>query len=278
MRRDQTPGVDGLTAEELQASRQAWWDDPFTQFLLRWIPPATRRLLDVGCGLATAAHALLPFLRDATYLGIDADEERLLQARALLAGAPWAARVRVAAARAERLPCGDDSVDLVLSSMMLQHTADVGRILAEVKRALRAGGRFVAVEPENLSNRFYFDGPLEEVNAGVERLFADQRAARRPADLAIGPAVPSLVEQVGLAVVDCRPYALGRLSRLSAAELLDRARRVATVATRQTDVSANPIVRESLAAIDRAAAAVAPGRVGYGGQVAVVFVTIAERR
>jgi hypothetical protein len=119
---------------------------------------------------------------------------------------------------------------------------------------------------------------LEEVNAALRRLLSDQRDARRPADLAIGPAVPSLLEQAGLEVLDCRPYAIGRISRVEAAELLERARRVATIASRQASVSGDPMLRGSLAAIDGAAAAFAPARRGYGGQVALVFVTVAERR
>jgi ubiquinone/menaquinone biosynthesis C-methylase UbiE len=90
--------------------------------------------------------------------------------------------VQLQEGRAERLPCGDDSVDLVLSSMTLQHIPDVPAVLSEVNRVLRADGRFVGIEPNNLSNEFYFDGPLEEVNAAFRLLFAAQREAGRPAD------------------------------------------------------------------------------------------------
>ena len=271
-------GLDGLTAEELRASRRGWWDDLFTHFLLQWIPPDTRHVLDIGCGLATAAHALLPSLTGASYLGIDPDEERLHQASALLAGTPYAARVQLQKGRAERLPCDDDSVDLVLSSMTLQHIPDVPAVLLEMNRVLRAGGRFVGIEPNNLANEFYFDGPLEEVNAAFRHLFAAQREARRPADIAIGPAMPSILEQAGLAVIDCHPYALGRVSRLSAAELLERARRVAAIASAQAKLSDSRIFQECLDTIGRAAPAAAADRLGYGGQVVPVFVTIAERR
>jgi SAM-dependent methyltransferase len=186
--------------------------------------------------------------------------------------------VRLQIGRAERLPCGDDSVDLVLSSMTLQHIPDVPEVLSEVNRVLRAGGRFVGIEPNNLSNEFYIDGPLEEVNAAFRRLFAARREARRPADIAIGPAVPSILEQAGFAVIDSHPYALGRLSRLSAAALLERARSVAAIASAQARLSDGRVLQECLAVIGRVAAAAAADRVGYGGQVVQVFVTIAERR
>ena len=162
--------------------------------------------------------------------------------------------------------------------MTLQHVPDVPAVLSEVNRVLRAGGRFVGIEPNNLANEFYFDGPLEEVNAAFRRLFAAQREARRPADIAIGPAVPSILERAGLTVIDSRPYALGHVSRLPVAELLERARRVAAIASAQAERSNSAVLQECLATIDRAAAAAPADRVGYGGQVVPVFVTIAQRR
>lgn len=270
-------GLDGLTCDELRASRLEWWDESFTRFLLRWIPPDTHHLVDIGCGIGTAAHALLPSLTDATYLGIDVDEERLHKARTLVSGTLYADRVQFQQGHAERLPCGDDSVDIVVSSMTLQHLLHVEPVVAEVQRVLHVAGRFLAIEPDNLSNVFYFDGPLEEVNAAFRRLFSTRRASRRPADIAIGPAVPRIAEQAGLAVIDSRPYAVGRISRLSAAELFDHARRVADIASAQAEPSGRPVFEECLAAIDRAAAATAGDRVGYGGQVVLVFVTVAER-
>jgi SAM-dependent methyltransferase len=220
----------------------------------------------------------MPSLTAAGYVGMDADEERLRIARTLLVGTPYAARVRFLLGRAERLPCADDSVDFVLSSMTLQHVPDVPAVLAEVKRVVTGGGHFAAIEPDNLSNEFYFDGPLEEVNRAFRRLFAAHREAKRPADPSIGPAVPLLLERAGFTVLGCHPYALGRISRLAAAALLDRARQVATIVSRQANLSGSPGLHECLAAIDRAAGAAATARVGYGGQVASVFVTIAERR
>jgi SAM-dependent methyltransferase len=210
------------------------------------------------------------------YLGIDPDEERLHQASALLAGMPYATRARFQEGRAECLPCSDHSVDLVLSSMTLQHVPDVAAVLSEVKRVLQAGGRFVGIEPDNLSNKFYFDGPLEEVNAAFLRLFAAQRAARRPADTAIGPAVPSILEHAGLTVVDSRPYALGRMSRLSVSDLSERARRVAAIASVHANLPGRSTLQECLATIDRTAGTSTGNRIGYGGQVILVFLTIAE--
>src|SRR6266702_727763 len=114
-------GLDGLTAAELRASRRGFWDVRFTELLLRDIEPGTERLVDVGCGLGTAAHALLPHLPLAQYLGVDADKHRLVEAARLLEGAPYADRVEFTTGRAEQLPCRDGEANVILYAMTLQH-------------------------------------------------------------------------------------------------------------------------------------------------------------
>src|SRR5512143_4101966 len=106
-------GLDGLTAEELAASRRAWWDDSFTDVLIRLLPAGTGRLIDIGCGIATAAHALLPRLPEMAYVGIDADADRIEHATKLLAGAPWRDRVELRVGRAESLPLRDGEAQAV---------------------------------------------------------------------------------------------------------------------------------------------------------------------
>lgn len=55
-------------------------------------------------------------------------------------------RVQIAAADATRLPFADASFDLVLSFVMLHHVTDWPAAVAEVRRVLRPGGRFVGVD------------------------------------------------------------------------------------------------------------------------------------
>jgi ubiquinone/menaquinone biosynthesis C-methylase UbiE len=211
-------GLDGLTAEELRASRLAWWDAEFTQLLLRRIPVGTRKLVDVGCGLATAAHALLPQLGDVAYVGVDADEERLLEAGRLLAGCAYADRVELRGGRAERMPCADGEADVVLTIATLQHVSDPAAVLKEVPRVLSPGGVFLAVEPDHLNFLVYFDGVLEEVSAAFRALYAELRRRRRPADLAVGPAVAALAGLQSLEVSEFFPHLLGRTRKLAAGD------------------------------------------------------------
>jgi len=218
-------GVDGLTVSELRDSRE-FWDDRYTRELLDGIPPAARTLVEIGCGLARAAHELLPHRPELGYLGVDVDGARLAVARGELAAAGLATRARLARGDGRRLPLCDGAADAVLMAMALQHVADPAAVLAEAHRVLAPGGALVAVEPDYAGQRLYFDGPLDEVNAAFAALRAACKQAKRPADHDIGPRVAALVRATGFGDVRSRVHALQGSDRRSAAsvvaELLER--------------------------------------------------------
>lgn len=103
-------------------------------------------VLDVGCGTGTVALAVASRVGAGRVVGIDASPEMidLATAKAKKAGAG----VEFRAAAIESLPFADDSFDLVTSSLMLHHLpADLKRDgLAEVRRVLKLGGRFVVAD------------------------------------------------------------------------------------------------------------------------------------
>ncbi len=270
-------GLDGLTPDELDATRRGFWDETFTEVLLRRIPGDTTTIVDIGCGLATAACALLPRLPEARYVGVDADEKRLTVAGRLLAGTAFSSRVELRAGHADRLPCRDAESRFALVSMTLQHLPDPARAAGEIRRILLTRGRVVAVEPDNLSNLFYFDGHLEDVNAAFRRLLARLRSERSPADTAVGPAVAKIFERERLSIVEFFPILLGRMVKQTARESFDRARQVLRI------VSANlppddAEVNACGAALDRVESSVSPETAGYYGHVVPVFVCVAEKR
>ena len=55
-------------------------------------------------------------------------------------------RVEVVGGTAEALPLADDKADAVVSTLVLCSVADVAGALAEVRRVLRPGGRFLFIE------------------------------------------------------------------------------------------------------------------------------------
>jgi len=229
--------LDGLSTDMLRTSRAAWWDDAFTRRLLEAIPSDTASIVDVGCGLAVAAHALLPHLPHARYLGIDADAERIRSARAEAADP----RIAFEVARAEQLPIVAATTDVVLFVMTLQHLARVETALAEARRLLRAGGRVVAAEPDNLGQRFYVDGFASRLTEAVQRLCERTRSARLPADIAIGPRVGSEMARAELDVVSATVHAVHSTRVEPAAAFCQRAQRIVHAIARQGELSPDAV-------------------------------------
>jgi ubiquinone/menaquinone biosynthesis C-methylase UbiE len=273
---DSRRGLDGLTADELAESRRAWWDESFTEVLLRRVPVGTKQLVDVGCGLATAAHALLPKLPAMTYVGIDADPERIEQATKLLAGAPYRHRVELRVGRAENLPFREGEAEAVLIGMMLMHVPDPGAALREAARVLRPGGRLMAVEPDQTGIEVYFDGVLEGVTAAYRDLYRALRRQRRPADMALGPAIAALVEREKLRVDEFFPYAVGRTRRTTAGEFLaDVAEGIRSVAASLPPDA--PEIAAFRAAVAARVETADPSAAGYGCWLVPLFVCVAQK-
>lgn len=99
------------------------------------------RVVDVGCGPGTAAR--LAAARAAEVTGVDPAPVMLRIARALSLGR---GPVRWVEGAAEDLPVGDGEATVVWSLATVHHWADLDLGLAEVRRALAPGGRFLAVE------------------------------------------------------------------------------------------------------------------------------------
>jgi SAM-dependent methyltransferase len=96
-------------------------------------------VLEVGCGAAQCGRWLIA--QQAQVIGIDLSAGQLLQARRLdeRTGVP----VPVAQADAERLPIRDATVDIACSAYgALPFVADSARVMSEVARVLRPGGRW----------------------------------------------------------------------------------------------------------------------------------------
>ena len=270
-------GLDGLSSAELQATRQGFWDEGFTQILLRRIPDGVKTIADIGCGLATAAHALLSRLPTVNYIGVDVDKQRLQSAEELLAGTPYAARVELRVGRAEQMPFRDAEVDFALCCMTLQHLPNPAEAVREIRRILTWRGRVVVIEPDNLSNLFYFDAHLEEVNSAFRELFMRLKRERFPLDCAIGPTVAKLLEQEKLVVTEFFPQIVGRAKKQTAKQSFDQARQVVRIVSASLP-TASPEIKACDNALDRAESAAGSNTLGYYCQLVPLFVCAAEKR
>lgn len=132
-----------------------------------------RWLADVGCGHGAVARRLAAI--GARVIGLDPQATAVTAAMAADAdsGAHWAA------AAGEALPLPDGTLDDALYFNALHHVPadDLDTALEEAHRALKPGGRLLAVEP-------IADGPLFELTRVVE----DETAVRAAADDALARA------------------------------------------------------------------------------------------
>jgi SAM-dependent methyltransferase len=96
-----------------------------------------RAVLEVGCGTGAFAERLVADVPEATVIATDASP-RFVELTA-------ARGVDARQADVQALPFADASFDLVAALWMLYHVPDLDRGLAEVRRVLRPGGRFLAV-------------------------------------------------------------------------------------------------------------------------------------
>jgi SAM-dependent methyltransferase len=120
----------------------AWFDSPWGRYAWRIEtgivlgalgPLAGRRVADIGCGTGRLLGILTS--SGAAALGIDIDPGMLALA---------ATRGPVARADANRLPLADASMDAAVTVATLEFTADPAKVLAEMARVTRPGGRLVA--------------------------------------------------------------------------------------------------------------------------------------
>ena len=92
------------------------------------------RILDLGCGDGQLTHRIIA--NGATVVGVDKSPDMVEAARAL--------GIVAMQAEAESLPFSDHAFDAVFSNAALHWVRDHDRMMAEVHRVLKPGGRFVA--------------------------------------------------------------------------------------------------------------------------------------
>ena len=96
-------------------------------------------VLDLGCGGGYMSEALAQ--RGAAVIGIDPAEKAIAIARRHAASQNLSIEYLVG--NGEALPVADGSMDYVVCVDVLEHVADLGEVINEVRRVLRPGGMFL---------------------------------------------------------------------------------------------------------------------------------------
>ncbi len=121
------------------AAKRRGWRPATEQYeaLIRELLRPDQRVLDMGCGRGGVLEQLGAAV--ACPVGIDPDHLSLVEHRL-----PEMPR---AVALSDAIPLPDASVDLVVSSWVLEHLQDPARTFREVARVLRPGGALVFITP-----------------------------------------------------------------------------------------------------------------------------------
>ena len=141
-------------------SNQALVDDEL-DVLAALVPVAGRDIVELGCGAAKLARALLDRHPDTRVTGLEVDERQ--HAKNLATPQPG---LQFVAAGAQSIPVADASFDAALMLKSLHHVPMplLASALTEVARVLRPRGHLYVSEP-------VYDGPLND----VVRLFNARR-------------------------------------------------------------------------------------------------------
>ena len=134
--------ADESMVRNLAAQAEAIW--PQEEPIFDRHPLGDAAVLDVGCGTGEIIIRLATKYPRATFTGVDLEEPHL--ARAAERCAAFGARVRFQRGDALALPFADASFDLVTCRHLVQAVPDAKRVLAEIRRVLRPGGRLVILE------------------------------------------------------------------------------------------------------------------------------------
>jgi ubiquinone/menaquinone biosynthesis C-methylase UbiE len=132
-------------------SRRYDWDplqlflfQPSHRMLLDLLTPTDERILDVGCGTGVFATQILRRFPDTQVWGLDLSAGML--ARAQTRAPMTAGRLHLVQGDSERLPFADDSFDVVTCIHSFHHYPRQDRVVAEMHRVLRPGGRLFIVD------------------------------------------------------------------------------------------------------------------------------------
>jgi ubiquinone/menaquinone biosynthesis C-methylase UbiE len=155
------------------------------------------QVLDVGCGTGEDARVIAGRSPGVSVIGIDASEDKVREARARTLGLPRPVDFRVADAYA--LPFEDETFDACRADRVLHHLVEPPKVLAEMARVARPGGRVV------VSDTDYDSLVVEAPDLALTRRILAHHADRMESGR-VGRRLPGLFLDAGLEAVVVTPY------------------------------------------------------------------------
>ena len=274
--------LDALTSATLKHVRERWWNDEFTEFLAETLRPrAGNRILDVGCGEGIGQISIGRLrVSQLQMVGIDLVVDKAIAARTATAGHNM--RAKFAAGDACRLPFKDAAFDSTYCVAVLQHVRDVDAAAKEFARVTAAGGRIVAVEPDNAARYFYSSTPWgRRASQVAAQFFAAVAEARGDAtEPLIGPKLPTIFARHGIEPIDVRlfPVSQVQLGALPDAVWTERRARIERIMAQAATFDVQTLGREYLVVLDAYySEAKTAGAAFMEIQNTVLFATVGQR-
>jgi ubiquinone/menaquinone biosynthesis C-methylase UbiE len=143
---------------------------PSHRMLLAALRHDERRILDIGCGTGRFAIEVLRRYPDAQVFGLDLSSRMLDQCWQRFQEAGGS--LQLVRGDSERLPFGDNSFDVVTCSHSFHHYPSQSRVLSEMHRVLKPGGRLMIIDGDRDRwwGRFLFDGIVVFLEGPVHHL------------------------------------------------------------------------------------------------------------
>lgn len=193
----------------LAAQAEAIWPQE-REMLLEYRESTQRspgaRVLDLACGTGEISSRLLGLFPECSLVGIDLESSHIDRARARCR--EFGDRARFEVGSAYQVPCRDSTFDLAVCRHLFQAIPEPDRVVAEMVRVTRPGGRLhMVVEDYGMiyfhptrtdTERFWREGP-----------FAFGRATGT--DLAVGRKMFGVLQGLGLARIAVRYIAVDTL-------------------------------------------------------------------
>jgi SAM-dependent methyltransferase len=138
--------------------------EPTHREMVAWLKLAQgSRVLDAGCGGGGVTKLLAEAVGDGGQVtALDIEAALVESTKHLLSETPYADRMRYEQASIDDLPFPDGIFDVVWCSRVIHHMRDMVAAVRQIRRVLKAGGRFAMREDSFLMHLFPFDIGLGE--------------------------------------------------------------------------------------------------------------------
>jgi ubiquinone/menaquinone biosynthesis C-methylase UbiE len=159
------------------------------------------RVLEVGCGSGAVLREIASRVGPTgTAVGLDPSPALLAVARELAAQAGVAERLELREGDARALPFPDAEFDVSLAVTALLHIPQAERVIAELVRVVRPGGRVGVLERDDESR--IIAHPDRELTRRILTAMADQATV----DTWVGRRCPQLLARAGLSDVQIQSF------------------------------------------------------------------------